>query len=161
MKMPYQVTVFDIIDNPQSKHCYRNLFAARAKFKDFVTSAPCANTGRVLLSRVEFGRGPQFWGPNFDKIDEWVQSSPEPDFQVAGYIVHSARSVNGNASRCQSVNKEFYRTKAEAVRKARQLADKWSPNHEGLIVFKAVMHVQKHEAPPRSPRARIIVTDIE
>ena len=139
-KLPYQVTVFDSEDNTQSKHCYPTLQAARAKYKHYVTSAACANTGRVILFRIDFGRH----GPSWTTIAEWVQSPPALDYHVAGYIVHSVRSVNGNAeSSCKSVNKMFYKTEAAAVRKARELADKWSDGHEGLIVFKAVKHVSK------------------
>ncbi len=158
-KLPYIVTVFDTDGEPTSERRLRSMCEARKYFDKVISSAACANVGVVKLFNIEsrpgrFGRETYSWV----KVDEWRAPEPEPEFRVEGYIVHSARALNDTTS-CQPVNKIFHETEAEAEQQARRLADKWSLGHEGLIVFKAIKHVQKR--PMKSTRTRIAVNDIE
>ncbi len=164
-RMKFSVTLFNYDDEVTSEHRYANKRTAEKKYDKCVTSAQCANVGRVkLYERIPTERA---FGMPFrhDVLREWYDNDrtvPEPEDQLEGYIVHSVRSLNGKATTCRSVNKTFHETTRGAVRAARQLADKWSEDHEGLIVFKAVKHVKKVERTWRTKRPHIIrVTDLE
>lgn len=156
-KLPFHVIVFDICDE-QTSHCmFPTERAARKKYEKAVVSAPCANVGRVQLTCVTI---PSLGFSNVKVMEEWTRETEKPmDVQTAGYIVHSARSVNGKATTCKSVNKTFHETEDDAVQAARKLADTWKLGHEGLIVFKAIKHVQKVKWTPR-PGIQIRVFDV-
>ena len=157
--MKFSVTLFDYDDRVTSEHRYDSKKNARKKYKDCVRSAQCANVGRVKLYetvpyKVYFGGG-RPW--TFTVLEEWYDNDrpqPEPKFQVEGYIVHSARTLNGTTN-CQRGNKTFHKDEDEAVAKAKHLAEKWSDGHEGVIVFKAVKHVYKGAF-----KTRIVVEDL-
>lgn len=162
-QLPYHVTIYNCDDEPTSQCKYPTERAARSKYKKAVVSAECANVGRILLCRVSLpARGMISSNAiRWENIAEWIKPVPEPEIQVAGYIVHSARSVNDNAvTSCKSVNKTFYETYDEAEQKARQLCDTWNDKHEGVIIFKAITHVHKKEYIPRRG-IRIRVDNVE
>ncbi len=135
--LQFSVLISNTDGQPTSRCSFLAEDAARKKYVTAVTSAECAcsNIGHVSLARISF--------PNAGVMEEWVREPEESDMQVAGYIVHSARSLNGMATSCRSVNKTFHKTEHEALQAARKLADKWKLGHEGLIVFKAIQHVKK------------------
>lgn len=161
--LPYNVTIYNCDDEPTSQCKYPTERAARKKYDKAVVSAECANVGRILLSYVQlpaagtFGR---FNRVKWENIAEWIKPVPEPKIQVSGYIVHSARSVNGKATSCRSVNKTFHETYEDAEQKARMLCDQWNDKHEGVIIFKAITHVHKEEYIPRQG-IRIMVDNVE
>ena len=156
-KLPYNVIIFDKDDEPTSRCMFPTERAARKRYVKALMSAPCANVGRIQLTKIAF--------PHVNVLQEWTRwnseiTEPEKsDIQTAGYIVHSVRSVNGTTTAHRSTCKTFYETEDQAVRNARQLADKWKLGHEGLIVFKAIKHVQKVEWTPR-PGSKIRVSDV-
>ncbi len=147
-KLPFYVLIFDTDDEPISSCQFPTESAARIRYNKAIVSAACANVGRIRLTHILF--------PRVDVIEEWV-AFKEPDVQTAGYIVHSARTLGGVTS-CAPVNKTFHETYDVAERQARQLADKWSDGHEGLIIFKAIKHVQKVER--KATTTRIQVRDV-
>lgn len=136
-KLKYIVALFDKDGEPTSECRYRTLFTARDKFNNAVNSAPCANIGRITLSEWQ-ARG-VCGGYAYVTIKGWVL---EPELQVAGYVVHSLRTLNDGTG-CQPVNKIFHETAEDAVNQAIGLAKKWRDDHEGLIVFKAIKHVHR------------------
>lgn len=149
-RLPFHVLIFDTDDEPTS-HCqFPTECAARKRYNKAIVSAECANVGRIQLTYIAH------------VMAEWVAfKEPEkPDVQTAGYVVYSARALNRLSNCGGSLNKTFHKTEDEAVAHARQLADKWSMGHEGLIVFKAIKHVQRVEWTPR-PGTRIRVFDVE
>lgn len=146
----FSVVLFDYDDNHTSEHKYRNERTARKKYKDCVTSARCANVGRIKLYERKAPSIPSFnlasLRYNYIVLEEWYNNDrpqPEPDFQVEGYIVHSVRTLNGTMSCGRGNNKKFHDDEGAAVEHAKSLAEKWSGGHPGLLVFKAIKHVHK------------------
>ena len=160
-QLPYNVTIYNCDDEPTSQCKFPTEQAARKRYDKAVVSAECANVGRILLHKITF-HAPPFAGSgiNWKNIAEWIKPVPEPEIQVSGYIVHSARSVNGKATSCRSVNKTFHETYEDAEQKARMLCDQWNDKHEGVIIFKAITHVHKEEYIPRAG-VRIMVDNVE
>ena len=157
-KLPFHVTLFNDNSEVTSRCQFPTERAARKRYEQCIVSAECANVHRIILQRVDYGSTLGFGSRSCLNIGEWIKPVPKPDVQVAGYIVHSARSLkNGTPGRLGS--KTFHKTYEDAERQARQLADKWKLGHEGLIVFKAVKHVKKVEYTPR-PGTQIQVSDV-
>ena len=158
--LKFSVSLFDYEDNTTSTHQYRDEAAARLKYKECVAFA---NVGRVKLyervpHKFHLGGG-RPW--SFNVLEEWYDNDrpqPEPDVQVEGYIVHSIRTLNGT-TKCKSVQKDFHETEEGAIRSAKLLAEKWSDNHEGVVVFKAIKHVHKIGLPV-VPSNRVVVDDL-
>lgn len=150
-KLPFNVIIFDKDDEPTSRCMFPTERAARKRYEKAVISAPCANVGRVQLTRFSFPDAAEV-------MEEWTRETEKPmDIQTAGYIVHSARMAKFEASDLKPII--FHDNMDDAVNQARRLADKWSLGHEGLIVFKAIKHVQKVERAV-TPTTKIRVLDV-
>lgn len=160
-KLPFSVVIFNHDDEVTSECKYPSLNRAQHKFDSAVQSAPPA-VGRIkLYEQIEVSRGFGLRPYEFNVLNEWYDNdrNNEPDVQTAGYIVHSARSLNRLPNSSRHNNKTFHETEDDAVRHARHLADKWKLGHEGLIVFKAIKHVQKVERAV-TPTTKIRVLDV-
>lgn len=139
------VEVFDICGERKTLHSYNSSGEARAKFRRVVDFAENCNIGKVdLLTRVEFTRdvGPSWnrrrgTGFRMETLDTWTR---EPDLQVEGYVVHSARALRDGVS---GSGNTFYKTQAQAVAAAKKVVKNWGAGHEGAIVFKAIKHVHR------------------
>lgn len=151
-KLPFNVIIFDTNDAPTSRCMFPTEREARKRYKKAIVSAECANVGRIQLTYFSF--------PITNVLAEWVafKESEKSDVQTAGYIVHSARALDGG-SPASLGSKLFHHNVGDAVRQARKLADEWHLGHEGLIVFKAVRHVKKVKYTPQSG-TRIEVCDV-
>lgn len=152
MRLRFIVTTRNEFGDSLSQHKYADERRARCKFERAMHTAQCNNgfgIREVVLQECQ--------GSGFINLEKWKLP---PDEQIEGYIVHSVRSVNGNATTCKSVNKTFHHSRGAAVRKARHFADKWSDKHEGVLVFKAVAHVQKVPA-PSNRQTRIVVSNLD
>ena len=148
----YRVTVYSLASKPTSQCTFRTEREARKRLGQAITSAECASVGRILLERFD----PSALGfHNWYNLEEWNRPVPEPDVQTAGYIVHSARTVNGRSQSTGEYGKTFHETEYDATLAARKLADTWKLGHEGLIVFKAIAHVQKVERKSTTTRIRV------
>jgi hypothetical protein len=115
----------------------------------FDTAVRCARLHRhvtsVLLLRRDFG-GMYFtirsWCPSFEDTSRDA---------LAGYVVHSVRSCDGNN---KSSSWRFYKTYGQAETVAKKCVKSWRSDHEGAIIFKAIKHV--HAEQPR-----VQIDDIE
>ena len=153
-KLPFQVTLFDSNDEPTSLCQFSTERAAGKGYEKAIVSAVGANTSRILLQRLDL---PALGFNNWITLAQWIKPVSKPDVRAAGYIVHSARTLNDGHSTLTTSNagKVFHETYDEAERQARHLADKWSDGHEGLIIFKAIKHVQKVERKSTTTRIRV------
>ncbi len=150
-ELRYIVDIFDIVGEPTSSCSFLTEGQAFERYHKAITSAACANVGRIRLSVRRFsGTSP---------LAQWIRQPEKPDVQTAGYIVHSARTLDEGLQTPLS-GKIFHNTEHEAVTQARRLADTWSLGHEGLIVFKAIKHVKKIERPALNVATRIRVRDV-
>ena len=134
MRLRFVVTAFNKHGDALSQHKYANEGFARCKFNRVVHNAESEGFGihEVVLQECI--------GSGYCNMDKW---RTPPDEQIEGYIVHSVRSLNGNATSCKSVNKNFHECYSSALVAAKGLAKRWSDKHEGLIIFKAIAHVHK------------------
>ncbi len=156
-ELRFIVNIFDIAGEQTSSCLFASGRTARQRYEQAIVSAECGNVGHInLIKRVPRAFGLE---PHLIKVDGWIRPVSEPDIQTAGYIVHSARTVNGRSQSTGEYGKTFHKTGHEAVSAARKLADTWKLGHEGLIVFKAIKHVKKVEYTPR-PGTRIRVFDV-
>ena len=149
-KLPFNVIIFDKDDEPTSRCMFPTERAARKRYEKAIVSAECANVGRIQLSEWLFPG-------TSDVLGEWTPR--ESDVQTAGYIVQSIRTLDKRQN-VSPIGGEFFDNDADAVEYAESLAKKWSVNNPGLIVFKAVKHVQKVES-KFTVATKIRVLDVE
>ena len=141
-ELRFIVDIFDIVGEQTSSCSFASGRTAHQRYEQAIVSAECGNVGRInLIKRVPRAFGLE---PHLIKVNGWIRPVSEPDVQTAGYIVHSARALDEGLQTALG-GKIFHNTEHEAVTQARRLADTWSLGHEGLIVFKAIKHVQKIE----------------
>ena len=138
--------------------------AASKRYGQAIVSAECANVHRILLQRVQLpapGAFGKFNRVKCENLAEWIKPVPEPDFQVAGYIVQSVRTLD-KRDRVAPIGGEFFDNDADAIDFAKDMAQRWSANNPGLIVFKAIKHVHSEVyTPVRGKSYRVAVDDVD